>query len=157
MPCISGSVLLLLGCWLQKLGWLPHQTPPGYLPWIPPDYTCRHLGLDWHMKVTFRQTIGPPVFPQGFSHFYFCQLFTFSSNLFSHILDVAARVWRTPDSHYGQTLVSQVLQTANTTKKCRPGAHRAPINKLGIDYHQYCSSSADTMIKSDGKWVVFFR
>jgi len=37
--------------------------------------------------------------------------------------------------------VSQALQTANTTNKCRPGAHRAPINKLGIDYHQYCSSS----------------
>jgi hypothetical protein len=37
--------------------------------------------------------------------------------------------------------VSQALQTANTTKKCRLGAHRAPINKLGIDYHQYCSSS----------------
>jgi hypothetical protein len=30
---------------------------------------------------------------------------------------------------------------ANTTNKCRPGAHRAPINILGIDYHQYCSSS----------------
>ncbi len=37
--------------------------------------------------------------------------------------------------------MSQVLQTANTTKKCRLGAHRAPINKLGIDYHQYRSSS----------------
>jgi hypothetical protein len=37
----------------------------------------------------------------------------------------------------------QEVQTANTTNKCkcRPGAHRAPINKLGIDYHQYCSSS----------------
>jgi hypothetical protein len=61
-------------------------------------------------------------------------------------LDVAARVWRTPDSHYGQTLVSQALQTANTTNKCRPGAQQAPINKLGIDYHQYCSSSGDTSI-----------
>jgi hypothetical protein len=29
----------------------------------------------------------------------------------------------------------------NTTNKCRPGAHQAPINILGIDYHQYCSSS----------------
>ena len=44
-------------------------------------------------------------------------------------------------SHYGQAYVSQGLQTANTTHKCRPGAHRAPINNLGIDYHQYCSSS----------------
>ncbi len=52
--------------------------------------------------------------------------------------------WRTPDSHYGQTVrvnTHQVLQTANTTNKCRPEAHRAPINKLGIDYHQHCSSS----------------
>ena len=40
-------------------------------------------------------------------------------------------------AHYGQTLVSQALQTANTTNRCRLG----PINKLGIDYHQYCSSS----------------
>jgi hypothetical protein len=38
--------------------------------------------------------------------------------------------------------VSQVTQTANTTNKCRAGAHQAPINNLGIDYHQYCSSSA---------------
>ena len=30
---------------------------------------------------------------------------------------------------------------ANTTDKCRLGPHRAPINILGIDYHQYCSSS----------------
>jgi hypothetical protein len=45
------------------------------------------------------------------------------------------------DSHYGQTKVSQVMETANTTNKCRPGAHRAPIKSLGIDYHQYCSSS----------------
>ena len=40
-----------------------------------------------------------------------------------------------------QTVVGQVTQTANTTNKCRPGAHRAPINNLGIDYHQYFSSS----------------
>ncbi len=41
------------------------------IPTIPPDYTCWHLGLDWHMTSTFRQTIGSRVFPQGFSHFYF--------------------------------------------------------------------------------------
>ncbi len=37
--------------------------------------------------------------------------------------------------------MSQVTQTANTTNKCRAGAHQAPINNLDIDYHQYCSSS----------------
>jgi hypothetical protein len=93
------------------------------------------------MNSTLCQTIGPRIFPQGFSHFYFLPLFTFSSILFSHILDVAARVSRSPDSYYGQTIVSQVMQTANTTNKYRVGAHQAPINNLGIDYHQYCSFS----------------
>ena len=145
LPCFSGSVSLLLGCGRQKLGWLPHQTPPGYLPRIPQVFTCRHLGLDRHVTSTFRLTICPRVFPSGiFPFLFFCHLFPFSSILFAHIWDVAARVWRTPDSHYIRTVrinTHQALQTANTTNKCRPGAHRAPINKLGIDYHQYCSSS----------------
>ena len=50
-------------------------------------------------------------------------------------------------SHYGQALASQGLQTANTTHKCRPGAHRAPINNLGINYQQYCSSSNGTRVE----------
>ena len=32
MPCISRPVSILLGCWIQKLGRLPHQTSPRHLP-----------------------------------------------------------------------------------------------------------------------------
>jgi hypothetical protein len=33
LPWIPRPILLLLlGCWVQKLGQLPHQTPPGHLP-----------------------------------------------------------------------------------------------------------------------------
>ncbi len=109
----------------------------------------------------------PNHWPSGFSlrdfpNFIFCRLFPFSSILFAHIWDVAARVWRTPDSHYVRTInTHQEVQTANTTNKCRPGAHRAPINKLGIIYHQYCSSSTGAtgsrrIVEGHGDDVLLF-
>ncbi len=35
LPHILISILLLLGCGLQELGWLPYQTPPLHLPQSP--------------------------------------------------------------------------------------------------------------------------
>jgi hypothetical protein len=32
LPCISGAILILLGCRIQELGGLQHKTPPRLLP-----------------------------------------------------------------------------------------------------------------------------
>ncbi len=73
---IKRSILLLLGCWLKELGWLPHQTPSRYLPWNPSQYSCRHLGLVRHM--TYSHYLSKPLvigFPFSLSFFFFPKRF----------------------------------------------------------------------------------
>ena len=61
MPWISRTMLLLLGCWIQEMGRLPHKTPPRHLQRISSDHSCRYIGLGQHMSPIHPQTMGPRV------------------------------------------------------------------------------------------------
>jgi hypothetical protein len=70
--------------------------------------------------------------------------------LFPHIMNVAARVCRSPDS-WPWTDHSQIsLIHSPTPPKCSTRAIVALINNLGIVYHQYCSSSESHRITDTG-------
>jgi hypothetical protein len=74
-------------------------------------------------------------FPCLFLHF------SFYWALFPHIMNVAARVCRSPDS-WPWTDHSQIsLIHSPPPPKCSTRPIMALINNLGIVYHQYCSSS----------------
>ena len=83
MPWISRTMLLLLGCWIQEMGRLPHKTPPRHLQRISSDHSCRYIGLGQHMSPIHPQTMGPRVaslkaFPFFISNFLHLSYFTTS-------------------------------------------------------------------------------
>ena len=77
----------------KNLGWLPHQTPTGYLPWSPPKYSCRHLGPGRHITLL---PILPNYWLAGFPLQVFPFYFFSSTNYYPHIMNVATRVCRSP-------------------------------------------------------------
>ena len=81
MECVYGgfvaadlrTVSILLGCWIQTLGQLPHQTSPRHLPWSPQDNSCWYLGTAWHLRPKSSAPL-PNHWPTGFP----LQVFPFS-------------------------------------------------------------------------------
>jgi hypothetical protein len=61
--------------------------------------------------------------------------------LFPHIMNVATRVCRSPDSWLWTDHSQISLPHSPTPPKCSTRAIMALINNLGIVYHQYCCSS----------------
>ena len=123
------------------MGRLPHQTSPRHLPWNPQDNSCWYLGTGWHLnQQPLCLTTGPRVSLFRFSLFLFT--FPFSNwELFPHIMNVAARVCRSPDSWAWSDHPQISLTHSPTPPQCSTRALMALINNLGIVYHQYCSSS----------------
>jgi hypothetical protein len=71
-------------------------------------------------------------------YFYF---FLSTEHYFSHIMNVTARVCRSPYSWLWTDHSKISLTHLPTPPKCSVRAIMALINNLGIVYHQYCSSS----------------
>ncbi len=128
MPRIPRPVLKLLGCWIQKLGRLPHQTSPRHLPWNPQDNSCWYLGTGWHLShQPLCLTTGPQVSLFRYSLFLFT--FPFSNwELFPHIMNVAARVCRSPDSWPWSDQPQISLTHSPTPPNCSSRASMALIN-----------------------------
>ncbi len=63
--------------------YIPHQTPPGHLPWSPPKYSCRHLEPSRHMTL-------PPILPSHWPTGFPLQVFPFH---FSFLLIIIPTLW----------------------------------------------------------------
>ncbi len=140
MLWLSKPIPLLLGCRIQKLGRLPYQAPPGHLPRSAPNHACWNLGTTRPIVLVLllpnRQPTGFPL-----QVFLFILLFPIYWPLFPHIMNVAARVCRSPDSRAWTDHTQVSLPHSPTPPECSTRANLALINNLGIVYHQYCSSS----------------
>ena len=111
MPRIPRPVSILLGCWIQKLGRLPHQTSPRHLPWSRQTHSCWHLGTGWHLSQ-------PPSLPNHWPTGFPLQVFPFYFYFYQSTEHYFPTLWMLPQGcvdllipGYGQTIPRSVSNT----------------------------------------------